>query len=155
MWNERRIIERLDEILKDARIKKMDEFIQHGRTTTLEHSISVARFACFLNAKTGMRVDEEELFLAAMLHDYFLYDWHTKGDKLHGYHHPYIAAENAAKDFGVSEFVQSMIRTHMWPLNLRDIPRSRGAWILTFSDKVISAQETMNGLFGPKVEIAD
>jgi uncharacterized protein len=147
MWDEETFLKKLEELRSDSRIQKMGSFFQHGNTTTLEHVTKVARLSYKLNHKWGTKVDEKELLLAAFLHDYFLYDWHTFGDKLHGYHHPYIAAEKAAADFDISENVQAMIRTHMWPLNFRDIPRSRGAWILTLSDKLISTHETIYDRF--------
>ena len=155
MWNDERLLNRIEEFRADLRIQKMDEFIQHGRTTTLQHVIRVAALALWFNKVLRAGVNEDDLFLAAILHDYYLYDWHTFGDKLHGYHHPYIAAQNAARDFNASHAVQRMIETHMWPLNIRDIPRSRGAWILTLSDKVISTQETVAGFFVARNRLAE
>ena len=47
---------------------------------------------------------ERELVRGALLHDYFLYDWHTrksaKGLKeLHGFSHPETALRNAGRDY--------------------------------------------------------
>ena len=89
----------LEELLSryatDARVLKMREYIQHGTTTTYDHVIHVARMAMWLDAKIFGKADMEEICAAAILHDYYLYDWHDHGDRLHGYNHPYIAAENA------------------------------------------------------------
>ena len=55
--------------------------------------------------------------------------------------HPEIAAENAARDFGLDQKEQSIIRTHMWPLTLFHVPASREAWIVTIADKLCGAGE--------------
>ena len=64
------------ELAEDTRALKMKCFIQHGRITTYDHCISVAREAFNLNRRLHMHTDEKRLVRAAFLHDYFLYDWH-------------------------------------------------------------------------------
>ena len=128
-------------IALDPRALRMKKYIQHGNVTTYSHSLRVAKTAFALNRAFHAGCDERRLVRAAFLHDYFLYDWHTHGDKLHGYHHPEIAAENAARDFGLDQKEQSIIRTHMWPLTLFQVPSSREAWIVTIADKLCSTAE--------------
>ena len=137
--------EKLIPYMEDERILQMKRFIQHGNTTTRDHAIRVARMAVMLDLLLPGNRDTDEICAAAVLHDYYLYDWHDHGDHLHGFHHPYIAAENAKRDFCVSDHVCSMIKSHMWPLNFLEVPKSRGAWLITFSDKFISIQETVGG----------
>ncbi|MGX8703383.1 MAG: HD domain-containing protein, partial [bacterium] len=86
-----------------------------------------------------------ELVRAAFLHDYFLYDWHKQGDKFHGYHHPDIAADNALRDFELTKREENIIRSHMWPLTFRHLPKSREAYIVSLSDKIVSTRETIRG----------
>lgn len=54
-------------------------FIQHGDVSVHAHVLSVARasvaMADFLG-RAGVRVDRASLIRGALLHDYFLYDWH-------------------------------------------------------------------------------
>ena len=90
-------------IALDQKALRMKKYIQHGKVTTYSHSLRVAKTAFALNRSLHAGCDERRLVRAAFLHDYFLYDWHTHGDKLHGYHHPEIAAENAARDFGLDQ----------------------------------------------------
>lgn len=127
--------------LRDPRILRMKDYIQHGNTTTYDHVFRVASTAYRLNHMLHLHVDDEKLVEASVLHDYYLYDWHSHGDHAHGFHHPYIAEQNAVQDFHIDSDVASMIRTHMWPLNILDIPRSRGAWILTCADKISAIRE--------------
>ena len=51
---------------------------QHGNVTTFEHSVRVACLAVWMadRAHLWYRVDLKSLIRAALLHDYFLYDWH-------------------------------------------------------------------------------
>lgn len=131
------------ELSADPRAQKMKEYIQHGTVTTFDHSMDVARTSFSINRKLHLRAPEKELVTAAFLHDYFLYDWHDHGDRLHGYHHPDIAADNAARDFAIGEKEADAIRSHMWPLTITRTPRSRIAWIVTLADKLCSTRETI------------
>ena len=130
-------------LLENENALRMKEYIQHGTITTHEHCVDVARCAFKLNRKLHLHADEKALVEAGYLHDYYLYDWHTHGDKLHGYHHPALAAENASRDFKISGKAAEAIRTHMWPLTLTRIPSSREAWLITLADKICSTRETL------------
>lgn len=131
------------DIVQDERYQKMRTFIQHGRVSTYEHCVNVAYTAFILNRTLHIHADEKELITAALLHDYYLYDWHKHVVKWHGYKHPFIAAEKAQHDFGVSLEVKKAIETHMWPLTLFHMPSSRIAWLVTAADKQVSLAETL------------
>ena len=45
--------------------------------------------------------------------------------------------------FGISDAEAAMIFSHMWPLNLTRLPKTREAWVLTLADKKISFLETL------------
>lgn len=130
-------------IAGDERVRRMVNYIQHGEKSTYDHCLSVAYTAFLINRRLHIGADEKSLVKAALLHDYFLYDWHTRGDNLHGYHHPEIASRNAEKDFDISKGEKMMIETHMWPLTLFHMPRSKGAWVLTAADKICSSREVL------------
>lgn len=127
----------------DPRVLRMRQYIQHGRVTTYDHCLAVARTSYELNLRLHLHAHVGELLRAAFLHDYFLYDWHTRGDHLHGYHHPGIAAGNADRDFHLTKRERSCIETHMWPLTLFHMPSSKEAWIITLADKICSTRETL------------
>ena len=116
---------------------------QHGSVTVFEHSVYVASTSLKLSKKFHIKVDEDTMIKCALLHDYFLYDWHDADHpKMHAFHHASIAAENAERDFGLTKKEYKAIRSHMFPLNLR-IPTSREALILTIADKYCAATETV------------
>lgn len=98
--------------------------------------------------------DQHALIRGALLHDYFLYDWHEKDDshKWHGFYHAGKALQNAMEDFALSEIEKETIRRHMFPLNPIP-PRCREAWIVTLADKICSGGETVEGLWEKFEEI--
>lgn len=133
-------------LMQDEHVKEMKQYVQHGRISTYDHCVSVAQAAFELNQRFHFGADERILMTGAMLHDFYLYDWHNKDDgehRLHGYHHADRARENAVKYFSVDPFVQHIIHCHMWPLNITRLPRTREAWIVCLADKWCSFRETV------------
>ena len=120
--------------------------LQHGTVTVHTHCINVAKYSLMLADKLKIRVRRRELIRGALLHDYFLYDWHDKNHinpfKLHGFFHPGRALKNAIRDFELTEREQDIIRKHMWPMTIIP-PKCREAWIVTAADKWVSLLETL------------
>lgn len=130
--------------VKDPKIQQMSTFIQHGNVTCLEHCISVAYFSYAFCKQFHIKADVESLVRGALLHDYFLYDWHIKEEprKLHGFYHPIAALKNAEKDFELSKKERDIIVNHMWPLTILHIPLCRESLIVCMMDKLCSTCET-------------
>ena len=53
-------------------------YIQHGDITTYQHSLAVTYVSVYLALKYRAKVDMKSLVRGALLHDFFLYDWHEK-----------------------------------------------------------------------------
>lgn len=150
----RRLVKRIagygGDILRSSRFRSTRKNIQHGSVSVYEYSICVA--GCSLEIvdglkRLGIRVRERDLVRGALLHDYFLYDWHThrhaKGIRnLHGFSHPQTALRNAGKEYRLTSCEQEIIRKHMWPLTVVP-PMCREAWIVTAADKYCSLLETL------------
>ena len=68
-------------------VQSMRGYLQHGDTTTLDHAIAVAYYSLMLDQKWKLNCDKGSLVRCALLHDYFLYDWHQphKEYGLHGF----------------------------------------------------------------------
>lgn len=131
------------EVNKDKKLNQMQAFIQHGQVTTYDHVIDVARMSYRINRKFRIGAREKELVRGALLHDYFLYDWHHWKWPLHGPYHPKAALANAKRDFDLTACEENIIRSHMWPLTLFHFPKTREALIVCIADKIISTQETL------------
>ncbi len=133
----------LRELLRDPRVRKMKEYAQHKTSNSLKHSIHVAMASFDLAESLHIKINEEVLAVGALLHDYYLYDIQESGfsDYKHGTKHPKTALDNAIKDFQVNRKEQNIIRSHMWPLTLFHIPRSKEAWIVSVADKYCAFKE--------------
>ncbi len=127
----------------DPEIQKLRQFRQHGSSNTYDHCRSVARSADRLGRWLGWEVDGEELARGAMLHDYYLYDTRdmTISDYQHGVKHPETALKNAGKLYELSEKETNIIRSHMWPLTLFHVPKSREAVLVCAADKAVATRE--------------
>lgn len=137
----------LREVRENGRLDLERGFCQHGSTTVYAHSIRVAVKSCYLARLWNLKVDEESLIRGALLHDYFLYDWHIQDGthRLHGFTHPGRALYNASQDFDLTETERDIIRHHMFPL-VPLPPRSREAWLVCLADKICAWEETLQGI---------
>lgn len=123
-------------------LPRSNEFIQHGNTSCLLHSIAVSyyslAFATFLNTKC----DKESLVVGSLLHDYFLYDWHEKDSshRLHGFFHSKKAYINASRDYNINYIEKDIIIKHMFPLTIVP-PRYKESVVVCIVDKICSLYE--------------
>ena len=132
-------------VLDSKNLQLTKTFTQHGNVSVFAHSMAVAAYSKMLADKLGIKYDSESLVRGAMLHDFFLYDWHETsdiGDGLHGFAHPYTASKNAIKEFRLSPRELDIIRKHMWPLTLTKLPKYRESWLVCAVDKYCSILET-------------
>lgn len=133
--------------------KELCKYIQHGNTSIMKHCRNVAyySFACakILEKKFHINFDYEALIIGAYLHDLFMYDWHKKSNShgLHGFSHPKTASKNAQELCNVNSKEQSIIESHMWPLTITKIPKSKEAFLVCIFDKYSAILETFNGHF--------
>lgn len=132
------------ELLESADVRSMDAFLQHAGVTCLEHSLGVAYMSFWLCEKLNLRADRRSLIRGALLHDFFLYDWHLKSDRkgLHGFTHPKAALQNAEKRFSLNDRERDIIVKHMWPLTPVP-PKYREAYLVGLADKLCSLCEIL------------
>ncbi|MDR2516362.1 MAG: hypothetical protein LBC88_03155 [Spirochaetaceae bacterium] len=133
------------DILANVQFLESKKFVQHGQTSVYAHSVAVAKMCARLSSFWKVK-DRASLIRAALLHDFFLYDWHTEWKLTHGFTHPAAAADNARAWFDISEKEYSLIRTHMWPFTLLHPPQYREGWYICFFDKVVSLSEIVQSL---------
>ncbi len=105
--------------------------------------VRVAALSLRIARRLPVSVSETELARGALLHDYYLYDWHHCENRAHAVNHPVIALSNAVRDFELSRRERNIIASHMWPLPPTRVPKCREAWIVCVADKVCSLQETL------------
>ncbi len=135
------------DILQSDNFKSTKAHIQHGTMTVNGHCVNVAKYSLAISEKLHIPCSQRELIRGALLHDYFLYDWHSKEHvqlyRLHGFFHPGIALENASREYKLTPKEMDIIKKHMWPLTVIP-PVCREAWIVTAADKWCSLLETLH-----------
>ena len=132
------------DILDSKSIQIQKHCLQHGKRTVFEHSLAVALMCLTINEFLHLKLNERRLIRGALLHDYFLYDWHVKdkSHRLHGFRHPYFALENARKEYELDPVLEDMIVKHMFPL-IPIPPKYKESWVLCIADKICASKETI------------
>lgn len=126
-----------------GRLNETKNYIQHGSISVYAHCVNVARMSVRIAKWLPIQVNMDALVIGALLHDYFLYDWHDgKGRHFHGFTHPECAFRNAEKDYTLSPRVKNIIIRHMFPLTLVP-PTCTEAWIVCIADKICAIEETL------------
>lgn len=136
--------ETLKELNRQGRLQEEKLAKQHGSTSVYQHSINVAYLSLWLAGRLPLRTDRRALVRGALLHDYFLYDWHKKDDghRWHGFRHGKTAARNAKRDYRLNRLEEYIIARHMFPLTVLP-PKSKEGWMVCLADKWCAAEETV------------
>lgn len=148
------IREYASDILKSEKFISSGNNIQHGNMSVRKHSLQVAKYSLIIADRFGIQVDRRQMVRGALLHDYFLYDWHGPNHNLHGFYHPGVALKKAQKDFRLTDMEKDIIKKHMWPMTVIP-PRYKEAWVVTSADKYCSAMETLGIHRGSSVKQKD
>lgn len=129
-------------VLDHPEFQKRKTYAHHGEESVYTHSIKVS-FLAYRIAK-HLPIDETEVALAALLHDFYDKPWQENKEKksffrMHGFVHAHEAYVNAHLYFDelLNNKMDDMILRHMFPLNIRP-PRYLGSWVVTISDKIVS-----------------
>ena len=130
------------DIFQNKAFQSMNQFIQHGNTSTRAHCIQVSYLAYHIAKEKGL--DYVSTARAGLLHDLFLYDWHTHaketGNRFHGFTHPKTALKNSEKEFNLNDIERNGIVRHMWPLTPIP-PKYKEAFLVSYADKYCTLAE--------------
>jgi uncharacterized protein len=139
-YNKDGYMEFISDLIFNEKIQSMKNYTQHGSINCYDHCLNVSYYSYRLCKVLGL--DYKCAARGAMLHDFFLYDWHTTkpSEGLHGFVHPKIALKNANKYFCLNEMEKDIIVKHMWPLTLK-LPKYKESYIVTFVDKFCTILE--------------
>lgn len=134
----------IDNLINEGRFVETKQCMQHGLVSVYEHCVRVAELSMWLQELLKIPINGKELIRGALLHDYFLYDWHdsNNGHPVHGITHPRTALNNACQDYCLTDVEKDIILHHMFPLTLIP-PRHKEAWIVCVADKICAMQETI------------
>lgn len=126
------------EILQNERFRSLSRYRHHGSISCLEHTLLVTQRAYVMARKRNL--DVVSTVRGALLHDFYLYDWHIDGPGLHGFKHPRIALRNAERYFALNAIERDAILRHMWPLTPIP-PRHPESWVVSMADKWTAAMD--------------
>ena len=132
----------INDLIEHDAVISMKNFSQHGKMNCLEHSINVS-YCSYLICKR-FRLDYNSAARGGLLHDLFLYDWHTtKLERgLHGFTHPHAALKNANLYFQLNDMEKDIIVKHMWPLTIK-LPKYKESFVIVLMDKYCTLIETL------------
>ncbi len=136
-----RFVQYTKDLLCDPLVDSMKQYRHHGETNTHYHSVFVAYRVCRMC--TDLRLhDARDIVRTSLLHDFYLYEWYTeKHDENHIWYHPKESVKNIEAHFGaLNNAERNMIISHMFPL-ARELPKTRGAWLLTLADKQCACED--------------
>ena len=121
----------------------MKQYTQHKGNPTFWHCHNVAVSSFRLAQKLGWRIDEDALARGAMLHDFHLYTRQSERINFlrHAFEHPRLALRNAEKLFALNGKEKNIITSHMWPLTVLAVPKSKEAVLVTLADKYCAFRE--------------
>ncbi len=151
MYNEKayllKIKKEAEDILLSEGMQQEKYFRHHGNITCYQHSLSVTLVSLYLVDKYKWQVNEKSLIRGALLHDYYLYDWHIvdKSHRFHGLIHACKALKNACRDFKLNDIEKDIIRKHMFPLNIT-LPKYKESWVVTLADKIVASKEVFGNI---------
>ena len=123
------------DLLCDELVESMKNYHHHKEINTHYHSLFVAYSVMKLCERLQV-INEREIVRAALLHDFYLYEWFTeKHEEYHIWYHPKESVKNIEAHFGkLTPMQKNMVLSHMFPTYV-ELPKSLGAWMLTFCDK--------------------
>ena len=130
----------INDIINHSKINEMKNYIHHGHINCYDHCLHVSYFAYTISKRFNL--DVSSIARGAFLHDFYLYDWHIKGERkgLHGFTHSKTSLINSKKYFTVNEIEEDIILKHMWPLNLR-LPKYKETILVSLADKYCTIKE--------------
>ena len=147
--------EMTEDILAHPLFLQLRSCPHHGGENSLYiHSVDTAKCAYRLARRFRLKEDRvRALTRAALLHDFFGYDWQSerhkrymhrysgweRGRHMHAFIHGSHAAHRAGRMFGLDQRQKDAIASHLFPL--ASWPRSSEAWLLTLADKMVASRE--------------
>ncbi len=130
------------DLLSSEVVQQMRQYPHHKTVSTFWHSVYVSYLTYRFCG--GLHLQQREAARAALLHDFYLYNWYVeKHGEYHVWYHPKTAVKNAEAYFGpLTEKQNNMILSHMWPLFVEP-PKSKEAYVLTLADKIAATRDLL------------
>lgn len=132
----------IKDILSNDKVLELDNHIHH-KTTRLTHSKRVSYYSYLVCKK--LNLDYVSVARGGLLHDFFLNNYHDESSYKLLRNHPLIAYNNASKYFNLNNKEKNIIESHMFPINIKHIPKYKESYIVSIVDKVVGVYEKIIG----------
>lgn len=143
---DRDFLEFARKITENGEYEKLKSYKHHINATAYRHSLKVA-YLCYLHMKKHNSIKKaRSVIRGALLHDYFLYDCHSKdlNHRLHTIRHPRVALRNARKHYpDLTPEEEDMILHHMFPLTPVP-PKTHAGWLVCLYDKIAAVSDLLD-----------
>ena len=132
---QRLLAETIRELKQEGRLDEEKLAMQHGTTSIYRHSLNVAYTSLWMMERWQIRLEPKITCERALLHDYFLCDWHQKDSRTA------CTASVTQKQrlkcterlpFKLKEKISSHVICSLW---IPVPPQCREAWIVCLADK--------------------
>jgi uncharacterized protein len=144
----------LSALIQEADLASCSKYMQHGDTSCLLHCVAVAFYSASILDLLHLRYDRKALIRGALLHDFFLYDWHTHKrkpfERMHAFSHPHAALQNARERVALSPKEENIILRHMFPVTPVP-PNSKEGLVVCLADKCCAFYEGVRRNTYPKL----
>ncbi len=146
MRNIREFQQLVKDLLDKPIVQNMATMKQHSESISLlEHLIYTAYVTyCICDI---FNLNKKEAVRGALLHDFRLED---SAEYKNNFSHSKMALQDAKKHFTLTEREQNIILSHMWPLNITLIPRSKEAFVVGLADTYCATMEYLKVLKLPR-----
>ena len=136
----------INRVINDKNVMTMKRFRQHKNVSTYEHSINVVQMSLKMAQRFHLTLRQiNNMIIGAMLHDFYLYDYHVTGriskNGIHAWSHPKVSLNNALMYFDLNKNQKNIIRSHMFPTTLFHPPLCKEAFIVCIADKICAFRE--------------
>ena len=134
-------MELVQDILHIDDVQELRDYVQHCKTTRLQHCVNVAYYTFLISRRLNLNV--RSATRGALLHDFYLYDWKNNEQPIEGRHsvvHPQVALAMARQYTAVDPIMEDCSLNHMWPMS-RQRPQTKEGWVVQGVDKLCAAME--------------
>lgn len=132
----------VNDILCNREFKKLEDYKHHG-INRIEHSKRVSFVSYKICKRLGL--DYVSAARGGLLHDFFLNKYVKKERTDLLFNHPDIALYNSNKHFKLNNMERDIIKSHMFPVNMKCIPKCKESYVVSIVDKIACIYERFVG----------
>lgn len=140
----------IGDIIRHPQYRRLRTIIHHNRTTRYRHALRVGYWV--YRVCRALHLDHYEAARAAVLHDFFHYNWRDNTMQGYPWRHPQLSLQNALRHFTLTPLQREMISMHMWPIpGDHAFPRHAETWVIIAVDKIETVAEYASLPFTPLI----